>query len=96
LPEANLSLQVIPLVAEENVYAVVDQVIDLIQSSGLNYMVGPMETTIEGNLDDLLDLVKRAQLICVAAGANRVLSMVKIDYKPGGVTMDEKTYKYRS
>ena len=96
MAEANLSLQVIPLVAEENVYAVVDQVIDLIQRSGLNYIVGPMETTIEGNLDDLLDLVKQAQLICVAAGASRVLSMVKIDYKPDGVTMDEKISKYHS
>ncbi len=95
MAEANLSLQVIPLLAEENVYSVVDQVIDLIRSSGLEFIVGPMETTMEGDLDELLELVRQAQRICVAAGASRVLSVVKIDYKPEGVTMEEKVCKYR-
>ncbi len=95
MAEANLGLQVIPLLAEENVYSVVDQVIDLIRSSGLEFIVGPMETTMEGDLDELLELVRQAQRICVAAGASRVLSVVKIDYKPEGVTMEEKVCKYR-
>lgn len=93
--EANLSLQVLPAVAEEDIYAVVDQVIQMIAESGLKYIVGPLETSIEGDLDTLLELVKKAQHICIAAGAPRVISVVKIDYKPDGVTMDEKIYKYR-
>lgn len=92
---ANLSLQILPIVEEERVYPLVDQVIELIRSSGLKYIVGPMETTIEGDLNTLLDLVKEAQEICIQAGAKRVISVVKIDYKPDGVTMDEKTCKYR-
>lgn len=95
MANCNLSLQVLPRVADANLYNVVDKVIEMIQSSGLNYVVGPMETTIEGDLDELLPLVKRAQEICVAAGASRVISMVKIDYKPDGVTIDEKIAKYR-
>jgi uncharacterized protein (TIGR00106 family) len=95
LPEANLSLQILPIVEEERVYPIVDQVIGLIQSSGLNYQVGPMETSLEGDLNTLLDLVKQAQEICIQAGAPRVVSVIKIDYKPDGVTMDEKTQKYR-
>ncbi len=95
MPEANLSLQILPIVEEERVYPIVDQVIGLIQSSGLNYQVGPMETSLEGDLDTLLDLVKQAQEICIQAGAPRVVSVIKIDYKPDGVTMDEKTQKYR-
>lgn len=95
MPEANLSLQILPIVEEERVYPLVDQVIELIQSSGLNYQVGPLETTMEGDLDTLLDLVKKAQEICIQAGAPRVVSVIKIDYKPDGVTMDEKTQKYR-
>jgi uncharacterized protein YqgV (UPF0045/DUF77 family) len=55
-----------------------------------------METTVEGDLDEMLDLVRQAQQICVEAGANRVISVVKIDYKPDGVTIDEKIAKYRS
>ncbi len=90
-----MSLQILPMVPEGDVYDVVDEVIKLIQASKLEYMVGPMETTIEGELDQLLDLVKEAQEVCIAAGANRVISVVKIDYKPDGVTMDEKVGKYR-
>jgi len=96
MPNTNLSLQVLPRVPDDNLYAVVDQVIAMIQASGLNYVVGPMETTIEGDLDELLDIVRRAQQICVEAGANRVMSVVKIDYKPDGVTINEKIDKYRS
>ena len=54
-----------------------------------------METTMEGNMDELLDIVKKAQEICVKEGAQRVISIVKIDYKPEGVTMDEKIGRYR-
>lgn len=95
MANANLSLQVLPRVPDEHVYGVVDQVIAMIQASGLNHVVGPMETTIEGDLDELLELVRQAQQVCVDAGANRVISVVKIDYKPDGVTIDEKIGKYR-
>ena len=54
-----------------------------------------METTMEGELDLLLEIVKDAQEICVKEGANRVVSVVKIDYKVDGVTMDEKVSKHR-
>ncbi|HZK86410.1 MAG TPA: thiamine-binding protein [Syntrophomonas sp.] len=96
MPEANLSLKVLPVVDEKDIYPLVDQVIAMIKDSGLNYVVSPNDTTIEGDLDSLLNLVKKAQLICVAAGAPRVISVVTIDYKPSGVTIDEKIFPYRS
>lgn len=91
----NLSLQVIPAVPEENIYFVVDRVIDRIVESGLKYEIGAMETTIEGELGELLEIVKDAQEICIKHGASRVCSVVKIDYKVEGVTIDEKVAKYR-
>ena len=96
MPEANLSLQILPIVEESDIYPAVDRVIQLIQASGLRYEVGPMETTVEGNLGELLDLVKKANYLCVKAGITRVISVVKIDYKPDGVTIDEKINQYRS
>lgn len=95
MANVNLSLQVIPSVPEEKIYPVVDKVIEYIASMGVKYEVGPMETTMEGELNTLLQIVKRAQEICVEEGAARVCSVVKIDYKSEGVTMDEKIYKYR-
>lgn len=91
----NVSLQILPMVAEEDIYDVVDQVIKLIDNSGVKYEVGPMETTMEGDFDKLLEIVKEAQEVCVKAGANKVVSIVKIDYKVGGVTMEEKVSKHR-
>lgn len=95
MPIVNVSLQILPTVKEDRIYEVVDKVIEYIHSRGVKYEVGPMETTMEGEFDDLLDIVKEVQEICVKEGANRVLSVVKIDYKPKGVTMDEKVGKYR-
>ncbi|MBA5850835.1 thiamine-binding protein [Clostridium sp. cel8] len=93
---ANVSLQVLPVVKEEDLYEVVDKVIEYIDSCGVKYEVGPMETTMEGELDELLKIVSHAQKICVDNGAKRVASVVKIDYKPTGITMDEKVHKYRN
>ena len=50
---------------------------------------------MEGELDDLLVIVKKAQEICIEQGASRVVSLVKIDYKKTGVTIDEKVGKYK-
>lgn len=95
MAEANLSLQILPVVKEDEIYAVVDKVIKVIQESQLKYIVGPMETTIEGDIDTLLNLVKKSLEVCKEAGVPRAVAVVKIDYKPTGVTMDEKVSKYR-
>ena len=90
----NVSLQVLPSVPEEHLYQVVDKVIELIQQSGVKYVVGPMETTMEGELNQLLGIVEKAQEVCFENGAARFVSVVKIDCKAGGVTIDEKIQKY--
>lgn len=95
MPVINVSFQVLPKVPEQDTYAVVDKAIQVVQKSGVKYEVGPMETTMEGELDQLLEIVKQAQQACVDAGATRVMTLVKIDYAPGGVTMAEKVGKYR-
>lgn len=95
MPIVNVSLQVLPSVAQENIYPVVDKVIELIRDSGVKYIVGPMETTMEGEFDTLMEIVKKAQTVCCEAGAKRVISVVKIDYRPEGVTIEEKIGKYQ-
>lgn len=95
MAEANLSLQLLPIASEDQIYSLVDEVIALIHSTGLSYVVGPMETTVEGDLNTLLSIVKEAQYICTRAGVKRVISVIKLDYKPDGVTIDEKIAKYR-
>lgn len=69
-----------------------DQVIDYIKSTGLNYYVGPFETAIEGDYDELMDIVKECQHIAVRAGAPSVAAYIKVSYKPEGdvLTIDKK------
>ena len=95
MAQANLSLQILPVVDEDKIYGIVDKVIKVIIDSQLKYVVGPMETTVEGDIDTLLSLVKKALEVCTEADVPRVIAVVKIDYKPGGVTIDEKISKYR-
>jgi len=94
MPCSNVSLQIIPMTQDQHVYPIVDAVIRLIHDAGVLYRVGPMETTMEGELDVLLDLVKKSTELAVQMGASRVLAVVKIDYKPEGVTMKEKMASY--
>jgi uncharacterized protein (TIGR00106 family) len=90
----NLSVQVLPLA--EDVFPIVDQAIQAIASSGVRYEVGPMETVLEGELDDLLEVAKRAHLACFDAGANQVVTLIKIGDHRHGMTIKDKVGKYRT
>ena len=67
-----------------------------IKSTGLNTFVGPFETTVEGDYDTLMEIVKECQLICIREGAPSVSSYVTIAYNPnaGVWTIDKKTAKH--
>lgn len=91
-----MALQVIPKVDESRIYEVVDEAIKVIAASGVPYEVGPMETTMEGEPDELWAIIKEAQDACIRAGASRVMSYVKMDYVPKGSTISEKITKYRT
>lgn len=90
----NVAVQVLPLTADA--YPVVDRAIAVIAASGVTYEVGPMETVMEGPLDQLLDIAKAAHLACFEAGAEQVVTVIKIGDRAGGTTMREKTARYRA
>lgn len=89
----NVAVQVLPLV--EDPYPVVDQAIRIISESGVKFEVGPMETVMEGPLDQLLEVAKLAHLACFIAGAEKVVTIIKIGDQISGTTIDEKVQKYR-
>lgn len=94
---ANVAIQVLPQVStDEEVVRIVDEVIDYIKSTGLNYYVGPCETAIEGEYEELMEVIKNCQYIAIKAGCPKVMSYVKISFAPeGGVlTIDEKVTKH--
>lgn len=90
----NVSVQVLPLT--ENVYPIVDRAIAMIQQSGVKHEVGPMETTMEGTLDELLEVAKAAHLACFDEdGVQQVVTYIKIADARVGTSIEEKTGKYR-
>lgn len=94
---ASVAIQVLPGVeSEEKIVEIVDQVIEYIKGTGLACYVGPFETTIEGEYDKLMEIVKECQYIAIKAGCPSVMSYVKINFKPeGGVlTIDKKVSKH--
>ena len=46
MPVVNLSLQIVPVVPEDQIYPIVDEVISYIASQKIPFEVGPMETTM--------------------------------------------------
>lgn len=91
----NLALQIIPQVASERVYAVVDEAIAVIQASGVKYRVCPFETVMEGTYDELMAIVRKTQEVCFKAGAEQLLVYIKMQIrKDGDVSIEDKTGKY--
>ena len=80
----SVAIQFLPMDAttDDETCSAVDQVIAYIDSTGLDYFVGPFETAIEGDYD--------------AAGCRHMMTYAKIDYRPDGDVMstDHKIGKY--
>lgn len=83
-------------VVGENLRPFVDAAIDVVKKSGLNYEVDAMATTLEGGLDQVLDVIKRAHRASMDAGAGRVLTEIRIDDREMGVSMEEELEGYRA
>lgn len=94
---ASVAIQVLPKAEnDEELIRIVDEVIDYIKSTGLNYYVGPCETSIEGEYDKLMEIIAECQRVAVRAGAKEVSAYVKISYRPEGevLTIEKKVTKH--
>lgn len=101
-PEASLAIQVLPKFTDDasdrETIRVVDAVIAHLKNQGRPVQVGPFETTIEGQLSELLPLLQDCLDICIREGAQSVASYIKIFYGPhkGVLGIEEKTAKHRA
>lgn len=77
-----LELSVVPLGAGASVSRYVARCLDIIDSSGLDYRLNAMGTTVEGELSEVLGVLRQ----CVEATAqdcDRVTCTAKLDYRKG-------------
>lgn len=59
-------------------YRHVDAAIGVIAASGLPYEVGALGTTVQGPPDECWDVVRQAHEACLRAGADSVVTIVKL------------------
>ncbi len=96
MANALLSIQILPKTKNgEDTIPYVDEAIKVIASSNVKYQVNPLETTMEGDLPELLSIVEKMNERMVELGCPSVISQIKILHKPDGASMDKLTEKYR-
>jgi uncharacterized protein (TIGR00106 family) len=92
---AIVEFAVIPIVSEDRVNEIVEKAIKVVQESGLNYEVGANGTTVEGNLNKLFEVIKKAHIVARDEGSGRVYTVIKIDDSVRPISIDEKVKKFR-
>src|SRR4051812_38937680 len=77
-----LEMSITPLGNGESVSAYVAECVDLVDRSGLSYELHAMGTIVEGELDEVLDLMRRC-IEQVARHSDRVTCVAKLDFRRG-------------
>ncbi len=77
-----LEFSMTPLDKGESVSKYVARSLDVIDKSGLEYKLNPMGTVIEGEIDELLDVVKQCFSV-MQNDCNRIITTMKLDYRKG-------------
>ncbi|ADO76455.1 protein of unknown function DUF77 [Halanaerobium praevalens DSM 2228] len=92
LMKAAVDIQCLPLgaVAKEEIYALVDQAIKVIEKAGHDYTVSAFSTTIEGDLEEIWATALEAHLAVQKAAGSNVISYLKLATGPELGTTAEK------
>ncbi len=85
---------VTPLV-EGQIKPYIDAALEVIDQSGLQYEVGAVGTTVQGELDQVMEAIKQAHQAVLERGANRVVTEIRLDQAKQGITMEQELEGYR-
>ena len=77
-----LELSMFPIGEGESLSPYVARSLEIIGRSGLDYQLHSMGTVIEGEIDQVLDVVKRC-FEAMAADCGRISCTIKLDYRKG-------------
>jgi uncharacterized protein (TIGR00106 family) len=77
-----LEFSVSPLGAGESVSSAVARCLEIVEQSGLEYQLHAMGTLVEGELEQVLDVLRRC-VEAVAVDHNRVTCSAKLDLRRG-------------
>jgi uncharacterized protein YqgV (UPF0045/DUF77 family) len=90
-----LSIQILPQDQHRTTsIALIEEAIAIIQASGLSYRVNALDTTIEGNWDELLSLLTKMNNRVLELGATQTMFQIKLLHRPDGIAITDLTHKY--
>lgn len=78
------SFSVVPMGAGDGVKSIVAEALAIVDASGLPYQLGPMHTVVEGDSEQVLDLILRCHRRVLEL-APRVLTNITLDDRKGAV-----------
>ena len=91
-----LDFSMTPLGKGESVSTYVARCMEVVAASGLDYRLHAMGTTLEGELDQVLDVVRRC-FEALETDCNRISCSIKIDYRKGPAgRLDSKVQKIQN
>jgi uncharacterized protein (TIGR00106 family) len=77
-----LEFSMYPTDQGESVSDFVKRSLEIIDDSGLDYRLGPMGTTVEGEIDQVLDVVRQC-FERMSTDCNRIACVMKMDWRRG-------------
>lgn len=95
--QINASIQIVPVEKDISAdgYALIDTAIHTIIDSGLEYLVTPMETIIQGPYEQVMEVFRKAQETCLSAGADELVVHIRLHIKKqGDINFSDKTAKF--
>ena len=91
-----LDFSMAPMGKGESVSAYVARCLEIVAASGVDYRLHAMGTTLEGNLDEVLAVIRRC-FEALQADCDRISCSIKIDYRKGpGGRLQSKVQKVES
>ncbi|MEJ7766499.1 MAG: MTH1187 family thiamine-binding protein [Chitinophagaceae bacterium] len=91
----NASIQIIPIVTDKHPYEWVDEAIGILQKSGIKYIVGPFATVIEGNYNQVMEVINQVNEYLYQKGCAEWISSIQIQFKSDrNITLNEKVEKF--
>ena len=78
-----LEFSMSPMDKGESVSNYVSRSLEIISESGVDYRLNPMGTVLEGEWDEVMNVVKRCYET-MRSDCKRITCSVKIDYREGG------------
>lgn len=94
-----MSLKVLPILknhSTNSVYEIVDKIINHIKTyPNIQIVVGPSETSIEGDLETLLEILKQTQILGQKLGCENLFTTIQLSQSPDMWSLEEKRKPYQ-